>query len=515
MTQDTSEYYSMKKLLEHCLRLHKDGRLIEAEGIYRQILAVEPHHADSLHLLGMIAYEYGNLEGAAELIRAAISIHPNGASYHSNLGNVLQAQGKLEEGVAEYRVALAIKANVPEIHINLGNVLQAQGALDDAVVSYQDALQLEPGNAEAFYNLGNTRQAQGNPVNARECYERALESNPNHAKAHHNLGRILSDLGRQDEAFVRFEQALRLEPDNAEIGFNLALAQLMRGDFAAGWVNYEQRWRSMDHDTSMRTYTQPIWTGDPLPAGRLLLWGEQGVGDEIMFAGLVPELVRRGVRCIVDCDRRLQPLFARSFPDVEVVSGYSGQDFAAHLPCGSLPGILGTSRGAFAAYLSADRELQNGFRSRYADGRMLVGLAWHTNARKTGRIRSIDLPCLAPLFALPGIRWVSLQYGDCDSLGNPILFDSSVNQLVDVDGFAAQVAAMDMVITIDNSTAHMAGALGVPVWVLLPSAADWRWLRSGENSSWYPSMRLFRQPECGDWASVVQRVSDELSQIRP
>jgi Flp pilus assembly protein TadD len=507
-------------LLEHALQHHKGRRLSEAEEIYRQILDIDPRHADSLHLLGMIACEWGNLEAAAGLIREAISIHPNGASYHSNLGNVLQAQGKLEEAVAEYRVALAIKPDIPQIHINLGNVLQAQGTLDEAVVSYETALHLEPGNAEAFYNLGNTRQAQGRELDAVECYERALACNTDHAKAHHNLGRTLSDLGRQDEALARFQRALSLEPDNAEIAFNLALAQLLRGDFSAGWVHYEQRWRSVDHDTPMRNYTQPLWTGEELPASRLLLWGEQGVGDEIMFAGLVPEVVCRGFRCILDCEQRLQPLFARSFPGVEVVSGYRKEDFVAHLPCGSLPRILRTFNAS--PYLIADRERQSRFRSRYADGRVMIGLAWHTNARKTGSIRSIDLPNLAPLFAHPAIRWVSLQYGDYDVLKNqaaiacaPILFDRSVDQLLDMDGFAAQVAAMDMVITIDNATAHLAGALGVPVWVLLPFLPDWRWLMTGGGSSWYPSMRLFRQPQRGDWTSVVQRVNDRLSQIRP
>jgi Flp pilus assembly protein TadD len=516
----------MNHLLNQALQHHKSGRLIEAESIYREILAVSPRDADSLHLLGLIAYEWGNFDAAAELMRMAIAIHANGASYHSNLGNVLEAQGKPEEAIAEYRMALTIKPNLPEIHINLGNVLQAQEAFDEAVLSYQSALKLQPRSVEALYNLGNARQVQGRFADAVRCFEQALAINPGHPKAHHNLGRVLEDLGRPDEAYAQFQRAVSLEPDNPEIGFNAALAQLSRGDFSSGWVNYEQRWRSSDHDTSMRDYPPPLWTGEELGSGRLLIWGEQGVGDEIMFAGMIPELVQRGVDCVLDCDVRLQPLFARSFPGIHVVSGYHRdgdlkEDFAAHLPCGSLPRIFRTSQAAFAAapspYLVPDPERLCRFRSDYCDGRMLVGLAWRTEARKTGRRRSIDLSDLEPLFARSDVRWVSLQYGELDALrdeaenaGVPIHFDTSVDQLSDIDTFAAQVAAMDMVITIDNSTAHIAGGLGIPVWLMLPFHPDWRWLVQGERSLWYPSMRLFRQPRLGDWISVVQNVTREL-----
>jgi tetratricopeptide (TPR) repeat protein len=515
----------MNHLLNQALQHHKSGRLIEAESIYREILAVSPRDADSLHLLGLIAYEWGNFDAAAELMRMAIAIHANGASYHSNLGNVLQAQGKLEEAVVEYRTALAIKPNLPEIHINLGNVLQAREAFDEAISSYHRALELEPHSVEALYNLGNARQSQDRLADAERCYERALAINPDHAKAHHNLGRVLGDLGRPEEAFAHFQRAVSLEPGNPEIGFNAALAQLAHGDFSSGWVNYEQRWRSIDHDTQMRDYPQPLWTGEELLSGRLLVWGEQGVGDQIMFAGMIPEIVQRGINCVFNCDVRLQPLFARSFPGIQVISGHRDGDlheeFVAHLPCGSLPRIFRTSRAAFAAapspYLVPDWKRLARFRSKYCDGRMLIGLAWHTEARKTGRRRSIDLSCLESLFARSGVRWVSLQYGDLAGLqgqaasaGLPIHLDTSVDQLSDIDTFAAQVAAMDLVITIDNSTAHIAGGLGVPVWVMLPFHSDWRWLIQGERSVWYPSMRLFRQSKPGDWISVVQDVTRAL-----
>jgi hypothetical protein len=259
----------------------------------------------------------------------------------------------------------------------------------------------------------------------------------------------------------------------------------------------------------MRVYPQPFWNGGPLESGRLLLWHEQGVGDEIMFAGLIPELLRAGHRCVVDCDLRLKPLFSRSFPEVEVVSGFEVNEtgFAAHLPLGSLPRLFRPQLSAFTAatspYLVPDLEKKGQFRTRYFAGKRVIGLAWYTNNKDTGRSRSIELSLFAPLFALRDISWVSLQYGD-QAVRAPVMVDRSVDQLSDLDGFAAQIAAMDLVITIDNSTAHLAGALGVPVWLLLPFAADWRWFRERGNSPWYPSMRIFRQQTLGDWTPVVE-----------
>jgi hypothetical protein len=317
----------------------------------------------------------------------------------------------------------------------------------------------------------------------------------------------------------------------------------------------------------MRPYPQPLWTGEKLSTGRLLLWGEQGVGDEIQFAGLIPDAIRTGNRIVLDCDPRLKPLFARSFPEVEVVSrpnielnselapgpdsthttalrapsfplfsaervGYhepehSSSDpeeaqITSHLPTGSLPGLFRRTEATFAAatspYLKADPAETKRFRARYSDGRKLIGLAWQTRNKQTGRKRSIDLTQLAPLFAQPGIRWISLQYGDFDALeeqaaaaGAPLLIDRAVDQFANIDLFAAQIAAMDQVITIDNSTAHLAAALGLPVWLLLPFAADWRWLQSRSDSPWYPTMRLFRQPKLGDWESVIESVQNALN----
>jgi tetratricopeptide (TPR) repeat protein len=445
-------------MVQDALRHHQEGRLADAERMYREILSVDPEQADCLHLLGMIAFQIGRHENAVELIRKAIAIKGNAATFHSNLGNVLQAQRKLAEAGACYQRALVLRPDLAETWVNLGNIFKARREVDSSLTCYRRALALNPGLAEAA----------------------AGES----------------------------------------------MALLLSGDFASGWKHFDRRWQTKDFNSPMRVYPQPVWNGEKLASGRLLIWGEQGIGDEIMFAGLIPDVIRAGNRCVLDCDARLNPLFSRSFPDVEVVSGFDPGsqpelEIAAHLPCGSLPGFFRASRDAFAAttspYLVADAAERERFRAQYGDGRKLVGLAWHTKNKTTGIDRCVELQILASMLAEPGIQWISLQYGDHEALqkevdGTPIVVDRTVDQFAAMDRFAAQVAAMDLVITIDNSTAHLAGALGVSTWVLLPYAPDWRWMLDCEDSPWYPTMRLFRQKTAGNWLGVMRSVQNALGQ---
>jgi len=505
--------------------LQAQGKLEEAAASHERALALKPDFVEACFNRGNVLQAQGKLAEAVASYEQALFLKPELAEIHGNLGNALQAQKKLAEAEASYERALALRPDYADAFYNLGNLRQAQDNLDQAVCCYERALALKPELAEAHYNLGNTRQAQGDLKAAAACFERALALRPEYAEAHYNLGCVLQALGHLDEALVWYQKAVELKPDYGQACFGQALAQLLHGDFDPGWRNYESRWRSIDLDTPMRPYPQPFWTGEKLDAGRLLLWGEQGIGDEIQFAGLIPEAIRVGNRIALDCDPRLKPLFARSFPEIEVLSGCGPAEsqIAAHLPLGSLPGLFRRTEAAFAAttspYLKADPVERERFRARYGDGRKLIGLAWHTRNKQTGRKRSIDLSQLAPLFALSGIRWISLQYGDFDALeeqavaaGATILIDRTVDQFANIDLFAAQVAAMDQVITIDNSTAHLAGALGVPVWLLLPFAADWRWLEKREDSPWYPTMRLFRQPQLGDWESVIESVQSAVAE---
>lgn len=505
--------------------LQAQGEPEKAIACYQRALALKPDCAVICYNLGNVLQAQNKLEEAVAYLRQALALNSNYTEAHENLGIALHAQGNLQEAVLCHERALALNPNYPEAHGNLAIALHDQGKLEESVAHHKRALALNPRLPESHYNLGNALQNLDKLDEAVTCYERALALRPDYPEAHYNWGCALYALGQVDESLVQYRKAIALKPDYAQAHFSESLAQLFKGDFECGWRNYEWRWQTKEHDTRMRTYPQPLWIGEKLGSGRLLIWGEQGIGDEIMFAGFIQDVTRTGNQCVLDCDARLKPLFARSFPGTSVVStpapAHELEDFDAHLPCGSLPGLFHATHPAFAGpaspYLVAEPVAQQRFRTQYADGRRLVGLAWYTKNRKTGRNRSIDLSLFAPLFAHQNVRWVSLQYGDPDALEAqavaakaPLLIDRSVNQFLDLDLFAAQVAAMDLVITIDNSTAHLAGALGVPTWLLLPFAPDWRWQQAREDTPWYPSLRLFRQSKLGDWSSVIQKVQSAL-----
>ncbi len=517
---------SVATMFDRALQHHQEGRVAEAEQGYRDILAIDADHADSLHLLGMIAFQAGDCETAAQRIRRAIEIHPRASSYYSNLGNVLQQLGEAREAASCYLRALRIKPNLVEAQVNLANVFLAAGDTQHAVEWYQHALALRPNLPGAQKSLGDAYRVQAKLDLAKAAYERALALKPAYADGLNELGGVLRMTGDLEGALARFREAQVIEPKHPRAGFAEAMLLLLQGEFREGWAAYERRWTCTDHATPMRAYPQPAWRGEKID-GSLLLWPEQGIGDEIMFAGAVSDAVARGNRCILECDARLLPLFARSFPEVEVISdreaGFDpSREIAAQLPTGSLPLFYRGDRAAFAAaaspYLKADSAKREKYRDRYSDGGRAVGLAWFSNNVKTGANRSIAMPVFEPLFAQPNLRWISLQYGELAALqaevGNlPVFVDPEADQLADIDEFAAQVAAMDLVITIDNTTAHLAGALGVPVWLLLPFAPDWRWQASGSDSPWYPTMRIFRQPRRGDWESVMAEVWEALAAL--
>ncbi len=584
--------------LDEAKSLFSDAAALFARGEYelaaracRASLLLRPHHAESLHLLGVLSYCGKKYDVAARLLRRAIAFSEHTAHYHSNLGGALQALGKLDEAAFRYRQAVILRPLFAEAHYNLGNVLRTQGRQRAAIEAYgraiaaqpdlyeahsnlgnvllaigewsgadacyQKALKIRPDSAEVLSNLGNLRSAEGRPAEALEqyelalvhdptfadawtnlgtvlsqqgkfaeagaCHRKALSIRPDFAEAHHNLGCVLQAQGHIESALQRFRDALVLEPEYANAHFGRALIHLLQARYAEGWAEYEWRWKSDQHSTRWRDIERPIWKGTRLPVGQLLLWGEQGIGDEILFAGLVPDAVATGNQCVLECDPRLVPLFARSFPEVTVMASRSAdrERITAHLPSGSLPGLFRRNPSDFMSttprYLCAEPAEVARFRERCRDRRHVVGLAWHTRNLKSGYRRSIDLSLMTLLFTRTDVRWVSLQYGDHDAIereadaaGAPMLIDRTVDQLVDIDTFAAQVSAMDLVITIDNSTAHLAGALGVPVWVLLPFAPDWRWSEEREDCPWYPSMRLLRQPALGDWKSVVENADRRL-----
>jgi len=479
---------TFQQTLDVALRHHQAGRLREAEELYRQVLAQQPNHADALNLLGMLARETGPLDAAANLIRRAIAICSTNVSYYNSLGNALSDKGQLDEAIAVYRQGIALSPQDAKVHYNMGVALERKWQLDEAIAAYRQAIGLEPDFAEA----------------------------------HNNLGNGLIDKGQLEQAMAACRQAIALKPDYAEAHRNLSIALLARGDLQEAWEEYEWRWKCKDSLPPQGNPAQPRWDGSPLEDRTVLLYAEQGLGDALQFIRYVPLVARRGGRIIIQCQAELQRLFQTVDTRCQIVArGQPLPAFDLHCPLLSLPRVFGTTLANVpkdVPYLHADAEDAKKWQHRLAKHSALlkVGLAWAGNPRnKTDRNRSINLARLAPLGQLPGVRFFSLQKGAAAAEAKtpppgmePIDWTQELKDFADT---AALIANLDLVVAVDTAVAHLAGAMGKPVWTLLPFVPDWRWLLERQDSPWYPSMRLFCQPSVGDWDSVIARVAEALS----
>jgi tetratricopeptide (TPR) repeat protein len=538
------------KLLRSALEHHQAGRFAAAEAAYRQILAEVPDHPDALNLLGLLAHQVGRNDAAEELIRRAIRLAPGHAHGHLNLGNVLQAMGRLDEAIASFRHALDLDPALAEAHNNLGFALAGQGLPEPAMQSLKHALALRPdfpealnnlgmilesaarpeeaipcleravavrpGYAEAHNNLGNALTAVGRLDEALRSYRRALDLRPAYAEAHNNLGQAWQDQGQVDAAIASFDAALALRPGLAQAQWNKALALLLNGDFAAGWPLFEARWEALGPRVARRHSDQPLWLGESSLAGRtILLHHEQGLGDTVQMLRYVSPLTDLGARVVVEVPQTLAAIAATTAGSPQiVVEDTPVPDFDFQCPFMSLPLALRTTLESIPGqvpYLHAPASVQAAWRARLGAKRCRrVGLAWSGAAgHRNDRQRSLPAPLLAPLLDLD-IEFHSLQKeyraGGVHLPGPCAKVSDWAAQLDDLAETAGLIAQLDLVITVDTAVAHLAGALGKPVWLLLPFAPDYRWLLDRTDSPWYPTMRLFRQHSAGDWEGVISRV---------
>jgi tetratricopeptide (TPR) repeat protein len=399
-----------------------------------------------------------------------------------------------------------------------------------AIAAYERALELAPDDAAACSNLGLMYLSHlGDPHGAQRYFERAIALDPSSVAAQANLGLSLEEQGQVNAALAHYEKLIAANPAESEYRWNRGLALLGAGGYARGWEDYELR--NARAGAVPRAFPYPVWRGGELRSGAaLLVYAEQGLGDEIMFASCVPDLLARGIKCVIECDLRLARLFARSFPAAHVHGAARDGDrgwltghpeVEAQIAIGSLPRLLRQSAADFPShggYLHADPLRIAHWRARLAhdNAGFNIGITWRGGTAKTRRdLRSIPLRELAPVFETPRAVFIILQRdaGDAPAEitaahGARVL--SVAEALNDVDETAALLQALDCVIAVDNTVAHLAGALGCASWILLPYLADWRWLRAPSNSPWYPSVMLRRQPVSGDWAPVIARVATEL-----
>jgi tetratricopeptide (TPR) repeat protein len=556
-------------LLREALAHHRAGDLDGAERAYRAMLAADRGNPDALHLLGVLHHQRREDAEAVRLIGQAIARRPRMAEQHANLGLALHALDRLSEAEAEYRRALSLREAYPQAHNSLGSALQEQDRLDDAAVHYRRALDLDAGYAEAWANLGTLLRARDEYGEAETALRHALRLDPGHATALTNLGVVLKETGRIGEAEAAHLEALRLAPDDTETmvnlallreaqgrggeaealyrqalalspGFalarwNLALRLLGQGRLAEGWDEYEARFASR-RVSAGRSFTLPLWNGAADggagggAGGRLLVWREQGLGDELMFGTALPDLAA-GIgpgNLVVEVDARLTGLVGRALPGVTVRAETADPaDADAHLPMGSLPRLLRPTLSAFPdrrSWMAPDPARLADWRNRLAalGPGLRVGICWGSQNMLGERKASYTtLADWAPLLALPGLIPVTLQYDGREAeiaaveaqLGLRIHRWPDTDLKNDLEAVAALIAGLDLVVTVASSVGEMAGALGVPVWRFGP-AGDWTALGSAVRP-WFPSMRLWSARPGEGLTDVLVRMAAELRRLVP
>jgi tetratricopeptide (TPR) repeat protein len=494
------------------------GKITEAEQLCQRIIATSPNHADTMGLLAMLTLRLGQPDTAAEWLRRAIAQKPAAAaSYIVPCALTLLELGYPDRALAASQEALGHRANHPEALQAAGHALSDLGRPVDAVDVYAAALRGKPLLFDIENNLALALRESDRLEEAEAMFRRASAREPKDVALRANHASMLKDLGRLDEAEVEYREALRLDPGNALVHYNLGIALLLAGRFTEGFFHYA--WRFAAGVVADRGFSQPAWNGEALGGKTLLIHAEQGLGDTIQMARFLSHLPPGGV-VVVEAPRPLVRLLT-GIPRIRVVQkGETLPPFDLHCPMMSLPAMLATELGTIPAdtpYLRVDAtRAAHWQRQVSALPGLHVGIAWAGNPDdvRLDRKRSVALTALAPLAAIDGVSFVSLQLGKpgeglAASAFGPGTQDWTT-ELQDLAETASLIEALDLVISVDTAVAHLAGALGRPVWLLNRFDTDWRWLLGRDDCPWYPTLRQFRQAKPGDWAGIVERVATEL-----
>ena len=496
------------------------GRSGKAEALYRQILGKDARHPGALHALGLIASKGGHAARAAQLLSKAAAASPLDAAVHCVLGNVLKALGRFDEAMIHHRRMVALCPTSPQALSNLGTTCAKAGLVEGALDYLRQAAALDPAHPELYHNLGNGYLAAGRFENAAEAFERATDISPHHVRGMTNLGVAYKELGRLDDAERRFRAALDVAPEDADASWNLALARLMKGDWRSGWAAYESRRQIPGF--AMRRLDRAAWDGAPLDGRTLLVHAEQGFGDTIQFMRYLRRLAEENDGVNFWCQDALARLLTGISDRLTIVTDPPPRT-DVHAPILSLPHLLGGAPPLApepAAYLSAEPERILRWSRALVGPRFNIGIAWQGRPDYAADSRrSIPLHHFSPLAEDPDVRLVSLQKGHGVEQLEALDWREKVldfGSQLDRDGAfldtAAVISTLDLVITSDTAIAHLAGALGAPVWLALAHVPDWRWGLTGDHTPWYPTMRLFRQDRPGDWTGVFTRIVKALDE---
>jgi tetratricopeptide (TPR) repeat protein len=503
--------------IAQAIALFRAGCLDEAAAIQQALADAEPESAEPLHLGGVIALRRGDHVTAIALLRQAIARDGARAEYHSNLGAALRAAGRLDEAEEAYSHALTLAPGRAEIVFNLANLLKDAKRWGEAEARYRMAAAWQPDQPRILYNFGSLYYAQARYPEAQRLYRRAIRlAGGSYPEAEINLGMAYHRGGDLVRAERLYDRLVARDPQDAVARFNRSMAHLVTGRLAEGWAGYEWRWRLADIQPT--ALGGPRWTGGPTEGRTVLVHVEQGLGDTIHFVRYLPRLQALGGPVVLRCQRPLVRLLAASFPGIAVV----GEDepvpsYDLHTALMDLPGLFGTTLETIPADVPYVTPPSPSPPAPVAvrPGTLNVGLVWGGEpTNPSDSQRSIPLADLAPLLEIPGVRWFGLQKGARAAEAASAPWAGRMEDMVvgcgDFADTTAAVAPLDLVIAVDTAVAHLAGALAVPVWILVAASPDWRWLLERDDSPWYPTARLFRQRVQGEWGEVVAQVADRL-----
>ena len=525
--EGTNNYIVFYNLAKLC---RMQGKFNELINLLRQALELKPNYPEAHNNLGVSLQEQGDLTAAIDSYKSALQLNPNYPDAHLNLGNAFQQQGDLTAAIDSYNSALQLNPNHPDAHLNLGNALRDQGDLTAAIDSYNSALQLNPNHPEAHNNLGVALQEQDDLTAAIDSYNSALQLNPNHPDAHNNLGTAFQQQGDLTAAIDSYNSALQLNPNHPEANQNLSMAELLAGDYKNGWKRYEYRFQSKKNQVILNANPScKQWNGEALVQGeKLLLIHEQGLGDTLQFMRYATALRNQGISVSFCAQPKLHALIQASGIDPSPLTPEQANQVGDEkwIPLLSVPRYLEVSPEnpiITEPYIKTTKEFHTKWSEILsAEQQPIIGINWQGNPKieKTGTGfwgRSLALETFAPVANCSHISLLSLQKGfGSEQLATCSFKERFVSCQDQVDGTwdfletAAMIANCDLIITSDTSVAHLAGGMGKTTWLLLHKVPDWRWGLEGDTTFWYPSMRLFRQKERGNWHEVMERVAEAL-----
>ena len=522
------EQPQVSKLLQQGLTFHQQGNLTEAQVIYEQILNIQPNHFDALQLLGVLSAQIKKYSKAVEFLSKALKINPKHAKACNNYGVALKELKRFDEAITSYDQAIAINPDYIDALSNRGNALQELDRYDEAVASYDQAIAIKSDYAEAHFNRGNALQKLNRYDESVASYDQAIAINPDYAEAYSNRGISLKELNLYEEALTSYNQAIAINPDYIDANLNLSLCNLMLGNFNEGWQGFEWRWLDNKFDSKPLKSNKPAWDHQKTDQ-RLLVWPEQGIGDHIFFGNLLSELLEDTPHLLVQIDRRLIPIFKRSLPKIKFYPNNIAvpeSEYEVHAPIGSFGKYLRNDEKDFESsrygFLKDDEiktaNIKKDLLALTPSNNKICGISWRSVSPKTGIHKTIPLKFFIETLALEGYTFVSLQYGDTadeikevkDELGIDIVSYEKVDNFNDIDGLASLIQACDTVISIDNVTCQLAGALGKEIHVLLTCGSWWGWMANRSDSPWYDSVKIYRQGVNEGWSSLFLKLKANL-----